>query len=114
LAAIYEIYQDTRGKFRFFLVTGSGEILLKSKAYETRRACWNAVSLVRRNASAADHFERRKAQDGKGYFVLRSDDRESLGESRPYRSPDSLSTAIEVVRDLGPSSPINDLSDSRH
>lgn len=114
MAAIYEIYEDSRGKFRFFLITGSGEILLKSRPYETRRACRNAISSVRRNARTADRFERRKTEDGTGYFVLKASDRESLGESRRYRSSESLSSAIETVRAVGPSSPVNDLSENWH
>lgn len=114
LTAIYEIYKDTEGQFRFWLISERGKLLLRSKAYRSKRACRNAVASARRNASALGRFERKTAKNGKAYFVLKSANHRLLGRSELYGSLESLDGAIESVRMSGPSSPINELSASWH
>lgn len=114
MTAIYEIYRDANGRFRFWLIAENGKLLLRSKPYSTKRACDNAVASVKKNSSAVRRFERRNAEDGKGYFVLRAANHRPLGRSKLFQSTDSLEDAIEEVRKNGPQSPIYDLTANVH
>ncbi len=114
MSAIYEIFKDHNGHFRFWLIAGNGKLLLTSKACETKRACMDAVSSARRNAARRKQFELKKAKDGKGYFVLKARNNELLGRSECFSSAESLDGVIETVRKDGPQGPINDLTASWH
>ena len=114
MAAIYEIFRDKDGHFRFWLVAGNGRLLLTSKSYETRHACANAIASAKKNASAINRFKRRKADNGKSYFILKAGNNRTLGQSGLFASNDSLDGAIEIVRKHGPQSPVNDLTMSVH
>ena len=114
MSAIYEIFKDHNGHFRFWLIAGNGQLLLTSKAYETKRACTDAVAAARRNAALRKQFELKKAKDGKSYFVLKARNDEPLGRSKYYSSTELVDGAIETVRKDGPQGPINDLTASWH
>lgn len=114
MSAIYEIYKDTEGHFRFWLIAENGRLLLRSKAYDTKRACSNAVASARKNAAAVRHFERRQDEHGKRYFILKAGNNKPLGTSGLFRSTDLMEGAIEIVRKHGPRSPVNDLTANPH
>lgn len=49
----FEIYEDVRGKYRFRLRAGNGQIIAVGEAYESMASCLNGVESVRNNAPAA-------------------------------------------------------------
>ena len=52
MAAQYEIYKDTSGKFRFRLKAANGEIIASSEAYNSKDSAKNGIASVKTNANA--------------------------------------------------------------
>ena len=53
--ALFVIYKDTRGEFRWRLRADNNEIIADSaEGYVTKTACENGIALVKRQAAGAD------------------------------------------------------------
>ena len=46
----FEVYEDSRGEFRFRLKAPNGEVILRSEGYTTKNACLNGVKAVKKYA----------------------------------------------------------------
>jgi uncharacterized protein YegP (UPF0339 family) len=53
MAGKFEWYKDKKGKFRFRLKAGNGQIIAQSEAYETKDSCLNGIESVKDNAPGA-------------------------------------------------------------
>jgi uncharacterized protein len=53
MAGKFELYKDAKGKFRFRLKAGNGEIIALGEAYESKVAAKNGIESVQKNASGA-------------------------------------------------------------
>jgi uncharacterized protein len=53
VAGKFEIYKDSRGKFRFRLKAGNGEIVATGEAYETKAGAIGGTEAVKRAAADA-------------------------------------------------------------
>ena len=53
MAGKFELYTDAKGKFRFRLKAGNGEIIAVGEAYESKTAAMNGIESIRRHASEA-------------------------------------------------------------
>jgi uncharacterized protein YegP (UPF0339 family) len=54
MAAKFEVYTDSAGKFRFRLKAGNGEIIAVGEAYESKAGALNGIASIKRNAAGAD------------------------------------------------------------
>nr|MDO8132691.1 DUF1508 domain-containing protein [Candidatus Njordarchaeum guaymaensis] len=52
--AVFEIYKDKVGKFRFRLKAPNQEIIATSEAYESRQNCLKGIESVKKNAAEAE------------------------------------------------------------
>jgi UPF0339 protein TDE_0826 len=57
MAGKFEYYKDKKGKYRFRLKAGNGEIIAVGEAYESKAGCLNGIESVRKNAADADVVE---------------------------------------------------------
>jgi len=57
MAGKFEYYKDKKGKYRFRLKAGNGEIIAVGEAYESKAGCLNGIESVRKNAADADGVE---------------------------------------------------------
>ena len=53
MAGKFELYKDAKGKFRFRLKAGNGEIIAIGEAYDSKASALNGIDSVRRNANEA-------------------------------------------------------------
>jgi uncharacterized protein YegP (UPF0339 family) len=53
MAGKFEWYKDKKGKFRFRLKAGNGQIIAQSEAYETKDSCLSGIESVKNNAAGA-------------------------------------------------------------
>lgn len=53
MAGKFELYTDAKGKFRFRLKAGNGEIIAVGEAYESKAAAMNGIDSIRRHAAEA-------------------------------------------------------------
>ena len=57
MAGKFEYYKDKKGKYRFRLKAGNGEIIAVGEAYESKAGCLNGIESGRKNAADADVVE---------------------------------------------------------
>ncbi len=55
---VFECYKDAKGKFRFRLKAGNGEIIAVSEAYNSKDGCTNGIESVKKNAPIAKVVEK--------------------------------------------------------
>lgn len=53
MAGKFEVYLDARGKHRFRLKAGNGQIIAVGESYESMAACLNGIESIRKNAPDA-------------------------------------------------------------
>jgi uncharacterized protein YegP (UPF0339 family) len=53
MAGRFEVYKDAKGKHRFRLKAGNGQIIAVGEAYDSMSACMNGIESIRSNAPAA-------------------------------------------------------------
>ena len=53
MAGKFELYTDAKGKFRFRLKAGNGEIIAVGEAYESKTAAMSGIESIRRHAAEA-------------------------------------------------------------
>lgn len=53
----FEVYQDTKGEYRFRLIAPNGETIAASEGYTSKAGCMNGIESVRENAPKAEIVE---------------------------------------------------------
>lgn len=53
MAGKFEVYLDARGKHRFRLKAGNGQIIAVGESYESMAACLGGIESIRKNAAGA-------------------------------------------------------------
>ncbi|AOE49742.1 YegP family protein [Kangiella sediminilitoris] len=108
MAGKYVISKGNDGKSYFVLKAGNGEVILQSQGYSSRSACENGINSVRRNSQDSDRFEKKKAKDGRFYFVLNASNGQQVGKSQMYRSESGRNNGISSVTRNAPDATIVD------
>ena len=54
---VFEWYIDKKGKYRFRLKAGNGEIIATSEGYASKEGCVNGIESVKKNAPVAKVVE---------------------------------------------------------
>jgi uncharacterized protein YegP (UPF0339 family) len=54
MAAKFEIFEDSKGEFRFRLKAGNGEIVATGESYKTKAGVISGVDAVKRAAAEAE------------------------------------------------------------
>ena len=106
----FTISKDKKGKFRFNLKAGNGQIILASQGYDSKAGCKNGIKSVKSNSKKEASFEVKKAKNGKDYFVLRARNKEIIGKSEMYNSASGCNNGVKSVMKNAPDAPTEDLS----
>lgn len=103
----FEINKDRAGEFRFNLMAGNGEIILRSEGYTTKANCKNGIEAVKVNAPFDYQFER-KDEDQNYRFNLKSTNGQIIGVSESYKSLAGREKGIESVKANAPEAMVLD------
>lgn len=106
-------FQIKKGKdeqFYFNLTAKNGQIILSSEGYAALNGCENGIESVKKNSQIDEHFERKIAQNGQHYFVLKAGNGEIIGKSEMYNSKDAMENGIESVKTNAPVSGVEMLN----
>lgn len=107
----FQIKKDSKGEYRFNLISKNGEpILRSSEGYVSKQGCINGISSVKINAPFEIRYNRKTATNGQHYFVLKAANGEELGISEMYLTTSSRDNGIEAVKRDAPNAPIEDLT----
>ena len=53
MAGKFEVYQDSRGDYRFRLKAGNGQVIAIGEGYKSKKSCMNGIESIRKNAPDA-------------------------------------------------------------
>lgn len=97
----FVINRAANGDLNFSLKDDNFQILLTSKMYSSRPACFNDIESVRTNCSEDNRYERKKTVDNKHYFVLMGPNGEIIGKSEMFSSLPHMEYGIKSVKENG-------------
>ena len=98
MSAAYVLQQDGNGSFIFHLRTHSGQVLLTSGVYAEKAGALRALDAARHLAGKEKNYLFLTEEDGQQYFLVRDKKGEVLAQSNMYPDPESLRTAINLVK----------------
>lgn len=93
----FEIFKGTNEHFYFHLKAGNGEIILASQGYTTKANCQKGIHSVSVNSKNEENFTKKKAKDGKNYFVLMATNGQVIGNSQMYTTTSARDHGIRSV-----------------
>lgn len=105
----FEINKDKAEQFRFNLMAGNGEIILRSEGYTTKANCKKGIEAVKVNAPFDYQYER-KDDEQNFRFNLKSTNGEVIGVSESYQSLSGRENGIESVKTNAPEAMVLDNS----
>jgi uncharacterized protein len=106
----FVINKTKNGEFQFNLKAGNSQVIITSETYKTKKACENGIESTRKNSADDKKFERKKAKNGKPYFVLKATNGQVIGKSEMYQRNESCEKGIASVAKNAPKAPVEDLS----
>ena len=92
----FQVYTDSKGEYRFRLLAGNGENILKSEGYTTKAACENGMASVRTNAADDARYEKKESDAGHS-FNLKAANGQVIGTSQVYASAQGRDNGITSV-----------------
>ena len=111
MAALFEIYKDKKGQFRFRLKAPNGQtILAGSQGYARLAGCLKGVDAVKNNSELGERFERTKTRAGKHRFRLLARNKQVIGASESYSSAQACANGVRSVRRNAPIAAVYDRS----
>jgi len=109
MAGKFEI-KKSKGQFMFNLKAANGRVILTSERYKSKASAQSGIKSVQKNASQDASFDRKKAKNGKPYFVMTAGNREVIGRSEMYSSTSSCENGIASIKRHAKSAKLDDLT----
>jgi len=94
----------------FNLKAANGEVILTSELYNEKPNAVHGIQSVRVNAVDDIRFERKRAESGQPFFVLKAANGETIGKSEMYSSSWAMERGIRSVKRNAQSARVDDLS----
>jgi hypothetical protein len=105
----YQIFKGSDAEIYFRLTARNGENLLSSEGYKAKSSAQNGIESVRKNAAASEQFERKVAENGQFYFVLKSSNGQVIGDSELFSTEAARDASIRSVLSIASIAPVEDL-----
>ena len=93
-----EVKKDKDNQFRFEVKAKSGNSLLKSIPFASRRELDNAVKQLLPLVEKPSVFERKTSHNGKFHFALKNREGDVIGISKSYTSEAGMENGITNLR----------------
>lgn len=110
MAGKFVITQNAKKQYYFCLQASNGQAILQSEGYAAMSGCKNGIESVRKNAANEGRFEKKKAKDGRHYFVLKAGNGQVIGQSQMYKSEGSCDNGIASVQKNAGDAKVDDKS----
>jgi uncharacterized protein YegP (UPF0339 family) len=101
------LFTGEDGKYRFQLKAGNGQVILRSRAYASRKSALSGIASVQRSATYLTRFDKTN-DDGRFRFVLRAGNRQVVGLGPDYGSERACDAGIAAVERHAPDAPVID------
>jgi uncharacterized protein YegP (UPF0339 family) len=96
--AIFKIFKDKTGKYRFLLKSNNNQIVFTSRGYASRLTCFNHIQLIKRFALKDEKYERHISQNDSPYFTLKVLKNEVVGVSEKFINKSSMESIIAIIK----------------
>lgn len=96
--AKYQIFKAKDGNFYFRLRADNGQIILASQGYVNKQNAILGIKSVQIHCKYDIYYDRKNAQNGQYYFVLKSANHQVIGVSEMYVSAYNRDCGIESVK----------------
>jgi len=97
MPAKFELKKTRGGGYRWNLLAHNGEPILTSQQYKSKSGAKKGISSVQACSADDSLFERRRAKNGKPYFVLKARNGFAIGHSEQYNSSRAMENGIKSV-----------------
>lgn len=104
----FEIYQGNDGQFYFRLTARNGQNILASQGYAAKAGCQGGIESVKTNGIIDERFEVKEAANGKFYFNLLAANKQVIGKSQMYATPETCQGGIEAVKRVAAEAGVED------
>ena len=108
MAGKFDLKISASGKYMFNLLAGNHQIILTSQLYESKDAAENGIDSIKNNASEDGSYERKQANNGEPFFVLKAANGQVIGKSELYSGVAAMENGIESVKKNGPTAEVAD------
>ncbi len=102
--------QEFGGRFRFYLRSTEGALILTSPFYSSKLGAEQAIEAVKLNASIDGRFDRRVSEAGERFFALMGVEGQILAISDMFSSVAALESGIDFVKQYAAEAPVEDLA----
>jgi uncharacterized protein len=110
MSSAYVIQKSTNNQFFFNLTANNNEKILTSETYKDKESAKEGIQSVRVNSPIDERYSRKTSVDNKCYFTLSAVNKEIIGKSETYSSPQAMENGIASVKLNGPIAPVIDKS----
>jgi len=94
----FMVFRGKRGgQYYFNLTAKNGQVILQSEGYKSKASAKNGIMSVKASSKRKTLFEKKRASNGKHYFVLTSPNGQTIGKSQMYNSLSGRSNGIRSV-----------------
>jgi uncharacterized protein YegP (UPF0339 family) len=104
----FQLIAARGGKHAFRLLATNGRVILASQTYASRASARRGIASVQGHCTGAASFERKKARNGKDYFVLKARNGQVIGKSEMFNTSRAMEAGIESVSKNGPTTRVED------
>ncbi|MCC6606136.1 MAG: YegP family protein [Anaerolineae bacterium] len=104
----FQIYTSENGEYYFRLTARNGQNILSSQGYASKAGCQNGIESVKNNGTNADRFEVKEATNGKFFFNLLAANKQVIGKSQMYATPETCQGGIEAVQRVAAEAGVED------
>ncbi|MEM6821523.1 MAG: YegP family protein [Verrucomicrobiota bacterium] len=108
MAAKFILKKSKNGKFHFNLQAGNGQVILQSQMYKDKAGAKNGIKSAQTNCKDEKCFERLESSKKQPYFVLKSKNKQVVGQSQMYKSTSSMNKGIKSVQRCAGGAAIDD------
>lgn len=96
--AIFKIFKDSFGKYKFLLKSNKGQVVFTSRGYASRSICFNHIQLIKRFALKDDKYERHMSNNNSPYFILKVCRNEIVGVSEKFLNSGVMENIISLIK----------------
>ncbi len=96
--ALFKIFKDKTGKYKFFLKSNNNQIIFTSKSYSSRLICFNQIRLIKRFALKDEKYERHISHSDSPYFTIKVFKNEVVGVSEKFMSNGVMENIIALIK----------------
>lgn len=96
--ALFKIFKENSGKYKFFLKLNNNQVILVSKEYSSRLVCFNQIKFIKKFALKDDKYQRHITKNDSPYFTFKGIKNEVVSKSEKFMSTVVMENIIDLIK----------------